>query len=291
MGSPAQGYVKVEKIDGDAPFYAFGVINDNFNSDGSFVFPVTESSLVGRSGQTLPAIVETGNFKSELIVTNFSASQKQVDFRFGPNAIESGGGADTLSLRLESGEQRILPNLVGWLRRQEGTGIAPAGRDFVGALFATPSEGDMSGIVIGARTGSSDGRGGQYSVFYNAVAYGAAFNQRAWIDGLLQDEENRSNLVLVNTGEVDSSDSIFNLQIYDGVTGGLATPITGVRVPARGWHQFNGFLGNYTRGVTQGYVRIRKVSGANPFLAYGVVNDGGAPGERSGDGAYLPGRE
>ena len=291
LGGPAQGYVKVEKIDGDAPFYAFGVINDNFNSDGSFVFPVTESSLVGRSGQTLPAIVETGNFKSELIITNFSASQKQVDFRFGPNAIETGGGAATFSLRLESGEQRILPNLVGWLRRQEGAGIAPAGRDFVGALFATPSEGDMTGIVIGARTGSSDGRGGQYSVFYNAVAYGAAFSRRAWIDGLLQNEENRSNLVLVNTGEVDSSDSIFNLQIYDGVTGVSATPITGLRVPARGWYQFNSFLGNYTRGVTQGYVQIRKVSGSNPFLAYGVVNDGGAPGERSGDGAYLPARQ
>ena len=33
------------------------------------------------------------------------------------------------------------------------------------------------------------------------------------------------------------------------------------------------------------------MSGANPFLAYGVVNDGGAPGQRSGDGAYLPARE
>ena len=38
-------------------------------------------------------------------------------------------------------------------------------------------------------------------------------------------------------------------------------------------------------------LRQREVSGENPFLAYGVVNDGGAPGERSGDGAYLPARE
>ena len=177
------------------------------------------------------------------------------------------------------------------MRQEEVAGVGPAGRDFVRALFATPADGDMSGIVIGARTGSSDGRGGQYSVFYDGVPYGAAFNRTAWIDALRQDEENQSNLVLVNTGEVDSSDSIFNLQIYDGVTGGLATPITGIRVPARGWYQFNSILGNYTRGITQGYVRIRKVSGANPFLAYGVANDGGAPGQRSGDGAYLPGRE
>ena len=66
----------MEKVSGDAPFYAYGVINDNFNSDGSFVFPVTESSLVGTTGQTLPVIIETGNFQSELTVTNFSATDK-----------------------------------------------------------------------------------------------------------------------------------------------------------------------------------------------------------------------
>ena len=110
------------------------------------------------------------------------------------------------------------------MRQEEVAGVGPAGRDFVRALFATPADGDMSGIVIGARTGSSDGRGGQYSVFYDGVPYGAAFNRTAWIDALRQDEENRSNLVLVNTGEVNSSDSIFNLQIYDGVTGGIGHP-------------------------------------------------------------------
>ena len=90
LGSAAQGYVKVEKINGDAPFYAYGVINDNFNSDGSFVFPVTESSLVGASGQTLPVIIETGNFQSELTVTNFSASEKTVKFSFVADAVETG---------------------------------------------------------------------------------------------------------------------------------------------------------------------------------------------------------
>lgn len=39
-----------------------------------------------------------------------------------------------------------------------------------------------------------------------------------------------------------------------------------------------------------GYVRIRMVSGANPFLACEVVNDGGAQGRRTGDGAYIPAR-
>ena len=148
----------------------------------------------------------------------------------------------------------------------------------------------MSGIVIGARTGS-EGGGGQYSVFYNAVPVGAAFSEVAWIDALQQNGENRSNLALVNTGEVDGSDSVFRLEIYDGETGMLVTTIATRPIPARGWHQINGILGSYAPETRQGYIRILKVSGANPFLAYGVVNDGGAPGERSGDGAYLPARE
>ena len=156
LGSPAQGYVKVEKVQGEAPFYAYGVINDNFNSDGSFVFPVTESSLVGTTGQTLPVIIETGNFQSELTVTNFSATDRQVDFSFVADAVDRGGDTAKFSLELKAGQQHILPDIVEELRRREVEGIGRANRAFVGALFTKAAEGDLSGIVIGARTGSPD---------------------------------------------------------------------------------------------------------------------------------------
>ena len=279
------GYVKVERVSGTAAYYAYGVINDNFNSDGSFVFPVTESSLVGTSSQTLPVIVETRDFTSELTVTNFSDRARTLDLRFVADAIETDGAA-TFSLTLQAGEQSILPNLVDHLRGQEMAGIGPAGRAFAGALFARVSEGDMSGIVIGARTGSPGG-GGQYGVFYNAVPDGSASTGSAWIYGLQQNATNRSNLALVNTGEVDDGDSVFSLDIYDGETGNLVRTISRT-VPPRGWHQINGILGAHAPGTTQGYVQVRKQSGSNPFLAYGVINDGGAPGQRSGDGAFLP---
>ena len=277
------GYVKVERVSGTAPYYAYGVINDNFNSDGSFVFPLTESSLVGRSGQTLPVIIENTGFNSELTVTNFSASNKQVYFSFVANAIQTAGDTAAFSLELKAGEQRILPNLVNWLREEGVAGIGPAGRAFVGALFATPAEGDMSGIVIGARTGSPDKRGGQYSLFYNGVPFGSASIENAWIYGLQQNAENRSNLALVNTGEIDDSSSTFEITIYDG--SGESRPRTKtVTLGPRRWRQENRVLGS----IRQGYVQVRKTSGSNPFVAYGVINDGGRPGERSGDGAYLP---
>ena len=282
LGSPAQGYVKVEKVEGEVPFYAYGVINDNFNSDGSFVFPVRESDLIGKRGQTLPVIIETGAFNSELTVTNFSASDKIVDFSFVADAITNNDDTATFRLTLKAGEQRIVPQIVNWLRQQDVEGIGQANRAFVGALFATAADGDMSGIVIGARTGAPDQRGGQYSLFYNGVPYGSASVESAWIYGLQQNAENRSNLALVNTGEIDDSSSTFEITIYDG-SGDRQPRTKSVTLGPRRWTQENGILDKFS----QGYVQVRKTSGNNPFVTYGVINDGGRPGQRSGDGAFL----
>ena len=291
LGVPAQGYVKVERVEGTASFYAYGVINDQANSDGSFVFPVTASSLEGKMGQTLPVVVETSEFTSELTVTNFSREPRTLDFEFVSEQVRTDDKTASFSMTLEGGQQEIVAEVVEALRRQEVAGLGTTRGFYAGPVFAVAEVGDMSGIVIGARTSASDGRGGSYGVFYDAVPFGEAFTKEAWVDGLQQNRENRSNLALVNTGEVDGSPSVFHLEIYDGETGMLAETVVTQPIPARGWHQINGILGRASSETRQGYIRIEKVSGENPFLAYGVVNDGGAPGERSGDGAYLPARE
>ena len=289
LGSPAQGYVKVERVEGEAPFYAYGVINDQANSDGSLVFPVTASSLEGKTGQTLPVIVETSEFTSELTVTNFSEEPRTLEFEFVSEQIKGDEKVVGFRMEMEAGEQAIVPELVEKLRREEVAKLG-ARRDFyLGPLFVTAEAADMSGVVVGARTGS-EGGGGQYGVFYNAVPEGEGFSREAWVMGLQQNEENRSNLALVNTGEADDSPSVFHLEIYNGETGMLEETVVTKPIPARGWHQIDGILLRADPATRQGYIRIEKVSGENPFLAYGVVNDGGAPGERSGDGAYLPAR-
>ena len=104
------------------------------------------------------------------------------------------------------------------------------------------------------------------------------------MEGLQQNEENRSNLALVNTGEVDDSPSVFHLEIYNGETGMLEETVATKPIPARGWHQIDGILLRAGPETRQGYIRIEKVSGANPFLAYGVVNDGGSRGNAAATG-------
>ncbi|MCI0420991.1 MAG: hypothetical protein L0312_17460, partial [Acidobacteria bacterium] len=244
-----------------------------------------ESSLTGKTGQTLPVIVETGAFNSELTVTNFSTSSKKLDFEFIADAVLTANSSATFSLTLQPGEQRIIPNIVGELRQQGVPGIGPAGPTFAGGLFTRVASGDMSGIVIGARTGSRGG-GGQYGLFYNAAPFGSASTSSAWIYGLQQNAENRSNLALVNTGELDGGDNGFSIDIYDG-NSGLKVNTVAITVGAKRWQQINGILGS-APGTSQGYVQVRKTSGNNPFIAYGVVNDGRAPAERSDDGAFVP---
>ena len=290
------GYVTVQSVGPretfDSRFYAYGVINDNFNSDGSFVLPtiVPENPvyLDGRMEESATVIVETGSFNSELTVTNlgYSDGDNILNFSFVSDQIQTADHTAEFNLTLEKGEQRIVSNIVGELRRQEVEGIGPRGRAHIGTLFIDPIQ-EGHRVVISVRTGSPDGRGGQYGVSYNAIKLRSAFRDSAWICGLQQNAENRSNLALVNTGVVDENDIVFEIDIYDGVTGNLVNTVRKVTVPARRWHQIDAILAKHAPGTTQGYVQIRTVSGKNSFLAYAVINDGAAPGQRSGDGAYL----
>ena len=292
------GYVKVERVEGTAPFYAYGVINDNANSDGSFVSPVSAGSLEGAMGLTLPALVEINQFTTELTLTNVSGQPKVLMFsathkKFATENNTAGFGP----VPLLPGQQFIIPDALEFARQTYQLDV-PTG--VVAPLDVHAVGGDVGGIVIGARVVAQadpeDMSRGQYGVFYTAVPHGMGFTGSAWVDGLQQNAENRSNLALVNTGEIDHSPSVFEIDIYDGETATLVKTVTmedeaNVMVPARGFRQINAILRAHAPGTTQGYVRIRKVSGANPFLAYGVVNDGGSPGERTGDGAYIPARE
>ena len=290
------GYVMVERVEGMAPFYAYGVINDNANSDGSFVFPVSAASLEGAMGQTLPALVESGAFATELTLTNFSAQPKSVTFSVTHESIETADNTASFPVPMLPGQQLIIPHALAYARQNLGLNV-PTG--LMAPLIASPVGGDLSGVVIGARVvapaDAEDPSKGQYGVFYTAVPQGQGFTGSACVDGLQQNEENRSNLALINTGEVDDQDIVFEIDIYDGETAMLSKTVTmeeedKLVVPAKGFRQIDQVL-KYSPGTTQGYVRIRRVSGANPFLAYGVVNDGGTPGERTGDGAYIPARE
>jgi len=235
--SLSNGYVRVERISGTAPFYAYGVINDQANSDGSFVEPVTAAPATPVAGMTLPAIVETPAFSTELALTNFSPAARTLRFTYACSALT--GGSVTFSIPLLPNEQQILPSFVQLLR-DRGIVSDASGPAFAGALFATDASGDLRGVSIGARV-SSPGGGGRYGLFFSAVPAGSEATTSAWLYGLQQNAENRTNLALVNVGSTDSSSDSFHIDLYDGVIGERAGSAD-VTVPLRASSRSTGSL-------------------------------------------------
>jgi hypothetical protein len=279
------GYVRVERVRGAAPYYAYAVINDQISSDGSFIMPVSADSGSNVKGLTLPVVVESASFNSELVLVNWSATTKVVWLTLVADGIQSTGSATAISVPLRSQEQLILPNVIQWMRQLGASGLGAQGQTLVGALFVTTSEGNAAGLYVGART-STRGGGGQFGVSYDAVPFGSASTSSAWIYGIQQNAENRSNLGLVNTGEVDEDPDTFSIELFNGESGQKVSTLE-VAVGARRLLQIGSLLEKHAPGTEQGYARITRTFGSNPFIAYSVVNDGGAPGQRTGDGAFI----
>ena len=285
--SLVNGYVRVERVIGSAPYFAYGVINDQSNSDGSFIPPILDSSLTGKTRLTLPVIVETSAFNSEIVATNWSSSKKTLNCQFVADAIQTADATAHFQISINPSEQLIIPDFVQFLRTQNVPGIGPKGPAFAGSLFASIGSGDLSGVSLAART-STPGGGGRYGLFYSSVPNGSASTDSAWIYDLQQDSESRSNLALVNTGEQDGSSSTFQIDLFDGNTGGQVGSLTNsTPLGAGNWIQIGTILAQYAPGTGQGYAHITLKAGNNPFIVYGVINDGSQPGDRTGDGAFL----
>jgi hypothetical protein len=243
------GYLQIERVSGSAPYYAYAVINDQATSDGSFIPPSLVTGAPRPYGLTLPVIVETNSFVSELVLTNTSAEPKSIRFTYVADAIQNENKTANFAVGLKSFEQSIIPNLVQWLRDQGIPGIGPLGTVHVGPLFVTGATGEnpVTGIFLGART-STQGRGGHYGVFYPAVPDHSFASGSIWIDGLQQNANNRTNLALVNIGDRDENSSdVFRIELFDGETGVKVSTVEGVTVKPRSWRQLGSILANFER--------------------------------------------
>lgn len=287
------GYVRVEKIEGQAPYYAYALLTDQGGSDGSFIAPVPEKATVGRKGQTLLSVEKSARFNSELVVTNWSESWKVVGFSVLSDGIQNPQGTRFVSVR--PGEQIIVPQFVSWLRQQGSLpgsffpGLGAAGEDFSGSIFVTvDGAGEDSGYYVGARNSTlMDGR--RNGFVHAAVPYGDSHHTPAWVYGLRRDQEKQTDLGIVNTGELSDEASLFSVEIYDGETGMLAHTIAEVELEARKSIRLESILEQNAPEINQGYVRVSRISGSNPFVTFAVVSDGFQDSQSSGDAFFIYG--
>jgi hypothetical protein len=277
-------WITVEKTSGSGQFGAYGVVNDNFTNDGSFIEaapnPVSGDSL------TVPVIVESATYKSELVLANRSQSRATLTLQYVESACTDFPRKGTASIELEPMEQRILPSAVGFLRE---LGLAgPEGAcTYAGALRITVSGIPLSSFYAGARTLAPSPAGGQFGLFTPPVYQGQEAGAEAFLYGLKADASNRSNVAVLNASALGGGTISLAIHIFDGDAGGIerGTPESVTLGPGQ-WLQFNNIL--RAHGIENGWVQVVRTSGVAPWIAYGVINDGASPGERTGDGAYIP---
>lgn len=279
----SQGWAEIERTGGGA-FGSYGVVNDASTNDGSFVEASPDETTGGPL--VVPVLVETPGFLTELILANrgTGAAELTLDYRESLSPALGAGGTATFSLGPR--EQRILPSALAFLRGL-GVAVGPAGAaSYAGRLRVSGGSG-ASGVHASARVSSPSPGGGAYGVFLPGVPAESGTGVERVLVGLRSDEGLRSNVAFVHAGAPGSGPVTLELQLFDGEAGGApAGPATTVRLEEASWVQLPDPL--RARGARSGWARVARTSGTAPWIAYGVLNDGASPGQRTGDGAYVP---
>ncbi|MEO6325441.1 MAG: hypothetical protein ABIT01_03175 [Thermoanaerobaculia bacterium] len=274
------GRVLVERVSGSGSFGAYGVVNDNVTNDGSFIPPVPASTSV--ASWLVPVLVETARFQSELVLANGAESPVTLELAYreslGP------GGAGTVPLTLAAGEQRVIPSAIDFLRRS-GVPLGEAGASRAGALRIRVVSGSPAGVWFAARTASTAAGGGQFGLFTPAIPAEGPVASEGTVPGLRSDATTRANAGFANAGASGADAVVLSAQVIDGADGLPKGDPFVINLEPGQWEQVDGVLSQ--RGVSSGWLRVVRVSGNAPWIAYGVLNDGGQPGQRTGDGAYV----
>ncbi|MCM3878464.1 MAG: hypothetical protein NEA02_18850, partial [Thermoanaerobaculia bacterium] len=278
----SDGWAVIERVSTSGSFGAYGVVNDNVTNDGSFI---PADPPVARDSLRIPVLVETPTFQSELVLTNTSPQPAMLALTYVESLATAATPGLQVFLLLPGRTQQIIPDAIDFLR-SSGASIGPRGAaSYAGSLLIEASATSASGLHAAARTAALSPAGGQFGLFTPAVAADEEAVQDAWVYGLVSDDSRRSNVAVVHAGQPGSGPLELTLQVF--VEQGPLGPPATVLLDPGGWRQFNDFL--RTKGVAgSGFVHVTRTRGTASWIAYGVVNDGAGPGQRTGDGAYVP---
>ena len=281
------GWATVTRTGGGTnAFYAYGVVNDGpasggGTSDGSFLAPG------GTDGGLVPIVLRVPTagtaYTSELILANPSAGAARTTLTYTPSAQLAAGAPVTAVLSVPPGRQLRFADVVTVLGTTLGLPI-PESASQGGTLLVS------TGVVALVRTssGNTDARvGGTFGVAYPALPQAQRAASEAWVYGLRQDAGARSNLAIADARAGDPTAVSYLVDLYDSAAGnGAPVKTLGPFSLAGGqWIQVSSVL--LAAGLTSGYAQIRPSGGTSDFVAYGVVNDGSAPGRGTSDGSYV----
>jgi len=280
------GWALVTRVSGKAPFFAWGVVNDEGTGDGSFVAGF-ESDLPRAASLVVPAIVESGRYATDLILTNTRNEAVILSGRLVSETLSAYDRTARFRLEVPPFGQLFLSDFVERLRGEGVAGLPPRGGEVVGALFLDVEEGSPEGLFVGARVRAPKPEG-RYGVFYEAAPADRPARQEGWSAALRHDGSVRTNVAIVN---LEDETIVCRLTVRDPARGGAAAGDSRtLTIGPHRWVQVASVLEALGTGLERGRARVEPVGRPARFLAYGVLNEGARPGEGSDDGTYLPGR-
>ncbi len=280
----SSGWVSVAREAGAGRFSAYAVVNDNVTNDGSFLVPQTGAFL--ETYRNVPVLVESAGFSSELVLTNAASLPAGLTLVFTESLASSPARTVRVPLTLSPFEQRVLPDAIDALRAT-GAPLDPRGAaTYAGRLRVEVSGVLVSSVSAAARTTSASPGGGAYGLFTPATAPGGERTDRALIPGLVAGSSARANAAFVNTGGEVAGPITLEVTRYRGDGSPIGEPVI-LELSPGAWRQLDGVL----EGVESGWLEVRRTSGSARWLAYGIVNDGRAPGLGTGDGAFVASEE
>ncbi len=273
------GWARIEHVGGNAPYLAWGSVNDAGSGDGSFE----------------PAVVEEATFFGSWIVPNAAQTS-----RYGTEFVATNTGADRLPLRVTlvatgtvleetvaPGATFYLPDLFADMRRRGLAGARAEGVPVVSPLYLHGRNG-LTQLYAGIRVSSTPASGRSYGVFEPAVPRTLLSGYSIAIPDLRQDMDTRTNLGIVNLGYLTAD---FRIDFFDGLTGELAGTTSRGLQPNE-LVQLNAVLRDIAPGLTRAWARLTPVLPSPvvwPFAADAILHDGATAGAGTDDGSYVVG--
>jgi PKD repeat protein len=285
------GYVRIRRVSGNDQFVCYAVLNDNLNGDGAFVPMVANDAASPTSSAILPVIVDTAGFRSEMTVAN--RTQRSIAALFAVIRADD-PVPDWGYYNFDPGEQTTIADIAQDLRDAgfdlPSGSVASVYLEFLDGTLHDDQSDTQTPIptsegYVGVRT-YQERAGGLFGLAYGYAPLGSSADTVAFVYGLQQtgakgsSAGTRSNLAVVHAlgGNVEPLTLEVTYYGPNGAELGKEPPLT---LQPGEWHQFNAPLAPF--GVPHGFARIRRLSGSDQFLAYGVLND-----QLNDDGSYVP---
>jgi hypothetical protein len=262
-------------------------VNDAKTSDGSYLPAYRPGGLAAARTVVVPVVLDVygeagSHYTTEVTLANDGTIATPVDLVYRPApGFGEIGGAPVVTVDLAARQQVTIPDVLAYLRSKgmqipEGTEGPQAGT--LTATFRYLAEIDAPSTVVLARTttpNTDTAIGGAFGLFYPGVARGGGARTSALVPGLAQDDAVRSNLAVVNLGGESELPITLEARLYDADTGAAAgAPLTASLAPGD-WVQWSRVhtLAGAPASVKRFTAVVRRLSGSDTFLAYGVLND------------------